>query len=278
MLLLTSAQRQERNVVCLAGCHFETCSDTLFWAAKAVAANELFSSHTVPSFSGLAIVIFCPYISSTFFCCFCFDKARLRLFHHSWPLLSKLFWSWAGGAFVCEGKRGGHCDNVWTYWTADLEWVTVSEALSWKCLRLGRYYSLYAFGHRYSLYALLREEMRGTPLACSVTGSYPWFSDIWGSCREYRNSLHVTLRERGGRRANLIMRYSTKAVCGRSASAAQETLLLSGPGHGSDSLCLENFYGWKFVWRILSAPGLHKWWDLTHVSSHQNPRTEASPC
>lgn len=64
-------------------------------------------------------------------------------------------------------------------------------------------------------------------------------SDIQAPCREQRNFLHATLWEKRGKGSNLVMRYSTKTVCGYSAPAAQETLLLSGAGCGSDSLCLK---------------------------------------
>lgn len=128
-----------------AGRHFETCSDTLFWTFATTAANELFSSHDVPSFSGMAIAGFLSLHFMIFLLLFGKYKhtVRLRLF----PSLS-VSYSGPGGGFVCQ---------VWALWwclDVDSEWVTVSKALSWKCLLLGHYYSLYA---------LLREEMRGKP-------------------------------------------------------------------------------------------------------------------
>ena len=64
------------------------------------------------------------------------------------------------------------------------------------------------------------------------------------------------------------MRYSTKAVCGYPASAAQETLLLSWAGHGSDSACL------KMLWMEICLKNIKH----TAVKTHGNQQTEASPC
>lgn len=78
-----------------AGCHFETCSDTLFWTAKTVAANELFTSHDVPSFQDWLLLFFLPLHFINFLFLFWQYKhtGRVRLLHHPWPLLGKLFWS-----------------------------------------------------------------------------------------------------------------------------------------------------------------------------------------
>lgn len=51
----------------LAGRHFETCSDTLFSTFTTAAANELFSSHDAPSFSGLTVAVFVPLRFFSFF-------------------------------------------------------------------------------------------------------------------------------------------------------------------------------------------------------------------
>lgn len=100
-----------------AGRHFETCSDTLFWTFATTAANELFASHDVPSFSGLAIAVFLPPHFMIFL--FLFGKykhtVRLRLF----PSLS-VSYSGPGGAFVCQ---------VWAlWWCLDVERLTRSES------------------------------------------------------------------------------------------------------------------------------------------------------
>lgn len=96
------------------------------------------------------------------------------------------------------------------------------------------------------------------PLACSVTGRLisqnPRSRDIQGSCREHRNSLHATLRVRGGGRSNLIVRYSTKAVCGYQLQQHRRPRYCPWQVIGQS----KRFYGWKCSWRIASARSLHK--------------------
>lgn len=115
----------------------------------------------------------------------------------------------------------------------DLKWVTIFQRFVLKAftlwlLRLAA--------------CIIKKGNERDPLPLSISGRLESQILCHSVILQGAEKLSVCYVRKRARKASLIMRYRTEVVCGYSASAAQETLLLSGAGHGSDSLC------WNFLW------------------------------
>lgn len=114
--LLTSAVRQQRNAVC------SSQQDVIL---KHVVTHYFEQPKQLQLMScSLLIMLFLVRTGYCYFLplhfihfCFCFDNTNTLCAAETFPSLFGHFsvsYSGPGGAFVCQAKRGGHCDNVWT--------------------------------------------------------------------------------------------------------------------------------------------------------------------
>lgn len=134
------------------------------------------------------------------------------------------------GAFVCRDKSGEHCDNV----CISDAWLEVSHNFQRFVLKTFTLWLLRLAA------CIIKKGNERDPLPLRKSGRLESQSLCLSVILQGAEKL-CNFRKRA-RKASLIMRYRTEVVRGYSASAAQETLLLSGAGKGSDGLC------WNFLW------------------------------
>lgn len=172
MFLLTSVQWWERNVVCLSQ------QDVIL---KPVVTHCFEQPKPLLLMSCSLLIMFLPFrIGYCYFLhlhfinfCFCFDN-RNTLCHWDFSIALGPFsvsYSGSGGAFVCQNKRGGHCDNVWTL----NGWLGVSHHFQGFGLKVFTPWPLLLIVSIWPLLDIVCIIKRGNergPSACSITGRF----------------------------------------------------------------------------------------------------------